>query len=38
MNRGVTHKKMPTSRDAPTGHKPFNFTSTSHQPRRWAHI
>ena len=27
-----------TSRDAPTGHKLFNFISTSLQPRRWAHI
>ncbi len=28
----------PTTRDAPTGHKLFNFISTSLQPRRWAHI
>ena len=27
-----------TSRGAPTGHKLFNFISTSLQPRRWAHI
>jgi hypothetical protein len=27
-----------TSHDAPTGHKLFNFTSTSLQSRRWAHI
>ncbi len=26
------------SRDAPTGHKLFNFISTSLHPRRWAHI
>ena len=27
-----------TSRDAPTGHKLFNFISFSFQSRRWAHI
>jgi hypothetical protein len=27
-----------TSRDAPTGHKLFNFISTTFQSRRWAHI
>jgi hypothetical protein len=27
-----------TSRGAPTGHKLFNFISTSFQPRRWAHL
>ncbi len=31
-------KTKRTSRDAPTGHKLFNFISTSFQPRRWAHI
>ena len=31
-------KPKRTSRDAPTGHKLFNFISRSLQPRRWAHI
>ena len=35
---GAAKRLRSTSRDAPTGHKLFNFISTSLQPRRWAHI
>ncbi|QTN32871.1 hypothetical protein HZ994_11220 [Akkermansiaceae bacterium] len=34
----TNQKKSLTSRGAPTGHKLFNFISTSFQSRRWAHI
>ena len=38
VHREVQDKNQPTSRDAPTGHKLFNFISFSFQSRRWAHI
>ena len=38
IHREGQDKNQPTSRDAPTGHKLFNFISFSFQSRRWAHI